>query len=43
MRSGKNLHEPFLRRVRGLEFAREARGKVEGRRRARSKKERDGG
>ena len=41
MRSGKNFHEPFLRRVRGLEFAREARGKVEGRRRARSKKERD--
>ena len=28
MRSGKNLHEPFLRRVRGLEFAREARGRL---------------
>ena len=41
MRSGKNLHEPFLRRVRGLEFAREARGKVESRRRACSKKEWD--
>ena len=37
----KDLHELFLRRVRGLEFAREAMGKVEGRRRARSKKERN--
>ena len=37
----KDLHELFLRRVRGLEFAREAMGKVGGRRRARSKKERD--
>ena len=37
----KDLHELFLRRVRGLEFAREAMGKVEGRRRARSKKEKD--
>ena len=37
----KDLHELFLRRVRGLEVAREAMGKVEGRRRARSKKERD--
>ena len=32
---------PFLRRVRGLEFAREAMGKVKGSRRARSEKERD--
>ena len=30
-----------MRRLRGLEFAREAMGKVKGRRRARSKKERD--
>ena len=37
----KDLHELFLRRVRGLEFAKEARGKVEGSRRACSKKERD--
>ena len=37
----KDLHELFLRRVRGLEFAREAMGKVGGRWRARSKKERD--
>ena len=37
----KNLHELFLRRVGGLEFAREAMGKVEGRRRAFLKKERD--
>ena len=37
----KDLHELFLRRVRGLEFARKAMGKVEGRRRARLKKERD--
>ena len=37
----KDLHESFLRRVRGLEFAREARGKVEGSQRARSKKEGD--
>ena len=34
----KDLHEPFLRRVRGLELAKEARGKVKGSRRARSKK-----
>ena len=37
----KDVHELFLRRIRGLEFSREAMGKVEGRRRARSKKERD--
>ena len=37
----KDLYEPFLRRLRGLEIARDARGKVEGNRRARSKKERD--
>ena len=33
--------QAFLSRVRGLEFAKEARGKVEGSQRARSKKERD--
>ena len=37
----KDLHEPFLRRVWSLEFAREAKEKVEGSRRARSKEERD--
>ena len=37
----KDLHELFLRRVRGLEFAREAMEKVEGRPRALLKKERD--
>ena len=31
----KDLHELFLRRVRGLEFARGAMGKVEGRRKER--------
>ena len=37
----KDLHELFLRRVQGLELTREAMGKIEGRWRARSKKERD--
>ena len=39
MRSGEK--EPFLRRVRGLEFAKKVRGKAEGSRRTRSKKEKD--